>query len=154
MSDTHVRVAKQGSRASVTQWPEFSIYVQILGSLLKPHSSEFMGKTFQAAQLTHEYYTPEVRGSSVWQISKKYFAGVIYDLCGIGKVWELLKCQNHFNKKLSLYQYYLSYKVSICGNVWILEKIFHFLLYKSHWISKHHISFIVLEIFANWNFAW
>ena len=25
-----------------------------------------------------QYYTPEVRGSSVWQISKKYFAGVIY----------------------------------------------------------------------------
>jgi hypothetical protein len=24
------------------------------------------------------YYTPEVGGSSVWQISKKYFAGVIY----------------------------------------------------------------------------
>ena len=24
------------------------------------------------------YYTPEVRGSSVWQISKKYFAGMIY----------------------------------------------------------------------------
>ena len=24
------------------------------------------------------YYTPEVSGSSVWQISKKYFAGVIY----------------------------------------------------------------------------
>ena len=23
-----------------------------------------------------EYYTPEVPGSSVWQISKKYFAGV------------------------------------------------------------------------------
>ena len=23
-------------------------------------------------------YTPEVGGSSVWQISKKYFAGVIY----------------------------------------------------------------------------
>ena len=25
-----------------------------------------------------QYYTPEVGGSSVWQISKKYFAGVIY----------------------------------------------------------------------------
>ena len=55
-----------------------------------------MGKTFQAAQLTHDifltidhscqtdlwcvvlYVTPEVGGSSVWQISKKYFAGVIY----------------------------------------------------------------------------
>ena len=43
-------------------------------------NSEFMGKTFQAAQLTHEiFFTIEVdRGSSVWQISKKYFAGVIY----------------------------------------------------------------------------
>ena len=54
-----------------------------------PGISEFMGKTFQAAQLTHgplvcsticyvQYYTPEVGGSSVWQISKKYFAGVTY----------------------------------------------------------------------------
>ena len=72
------------------------------------YSSEFIGKTFQAAQLTHDhrsllqnfflisaklnfhrplvcstvchvqYYTPEVGGSSVWQISKKYFAGVFY----------------------------------------------------------------------------
>jgi hypothetical protein len=25
-----------------------------------------------------QYYTSEVGGSSVWQISKKYFAGVIY----------------------------------------------------------------------------
>ena len=25
-----------------------------------------------------QYYTPEVGGNSVWQISKKYFAGVIY----------------------------------------------------------------------------
>ena len=45
-----------------------------------PVVSEFMGKTFQAAQLTHEiFFTMEVDcGSSVWQISKKYFAGVIY----------------------------------------------------------------------------
>ena len=52
-------------------------------------NSEFMGKTFQAAQLTHEifltidlpnltYSNTEVGGSSVWQISQKYFAGVIY----------------------------------------------------------------------------
>ena len=25
-----------------------------------------------------QYYTPEVGGSSVWQVSRKYFAGVIY----------------------------------------------------------------------------
>ena len=71
-------------------------------------NSEFMGKTFQATQLTNERfltpanhffdicqtelpwtsglryatyctdYTPEVGESSVWQISKKYYAGVIY----------------------------------------------------------------------------
>jgi hypothetical protein len=54
---------------------------------IKYESSEFMGKYFQAAQLTNERFltidhsffdicqtelppTPEVRGSSVWQISK------------------------------------------------------------------------------------
>ena len=31
-----------------------------------------------AAVIQLKYYTPEVGGSSVWQISKKYFAGVIY----------------------------------------------------------------------------
>ena len=45
------------------------------------YGSEFEEKTFQAARIfvtcTKQYYTPEVRGSSVWQISKKYFAGVI-----------------------------------------------------------------------------
>ena len=50
--------------------------------------SEFMGKMFQAAQLTHERfltyltystkYTPEVSGSSVWQISKKHIYGQKY----------------------------------------------------------------------------
>ena len=62
-----------------------------------PASSEFMGKTFQAAQLTHERFLTidhsrkiyffyvcqtelpaEVGGSSVWQMSEKYFAGVTH----------------------------------------------------------------------------
>ena len=40
-----------------------------------------MGKMFQAATTNTprvQYYTPEVGGSSVWQISEKYFAGVFY----------------------------------------------------------------------------
>ena len=44
--------------------------------------------------------------------------------------WELHLHESHFNKKPYFYQYYLSYKVSICENVWILGKIFHFLVHK------------------------
>ena len=83
------------------------MFFQAAPALLAVVNNDFMGKMFQAAQLTHErfltidhylisaklnfhqplvcstkrniqYYTPEVRGSSVWQKSKKYFAGVIY----------------------------------------------------------------------------
>ena len=97
MSDTHVRVSKQGSRASVAQWPEFSIYVLKLGSLLKP----------------------------------QMYIAAYPDFCGIGKVWKLLKNKNHYNKECSVYQYHVSYKVSICGSVWILKKNFYFLLYRT-----------------------
>ena len=50
-------------------------------------TSEFVRTMFQAAQLTHERFLTigqnislisEVRGSLVWQISKKCFVGVIY----------------------------------------------------------------------------
>ena len=114
MSDTHVRVSKQGSRASVTQWPEFSIYILKLGNLLKP---------------------------------QRYFAAYP-DFCGIGKVWELLKNKDHFNKECSVYQYHVSYKVSICGSVWILNKNFYFLLYRTIEVTEFQNIrfFIVLEI--------
>ena len=114
MSDTHVRVSKQGSRASVAQWPEFSIYVLKLGSLLKP----------------------------------QMYIAAYPDFCGIGKVWKLLKNKNHYNKECSVYQYHVSYKVSICGSVWILKKNFYFLLYRTIEVTEFQSIrfFIVLEI--------
>ena len=54
-------------------------------------------------------------------------------------------------KKTYFYHYCLPYKVSICENVWILGKFFHFLVHKSHRNSKNYIFFMVLELFANWN---
>ena len=35
-------------------------------------------KKYKERSISSEFMVPEVRGSSVWQISKKYFAGVIY----------------------------------------------------------------------------
>ena len=115
MSDTHVRVSKQGSRASVTQWPEFSIYILKLGSLLKP----------------------------------QMYIAAYPDFCGIGKVWKLLKNKNHYNKECSVYQYHVSYKVSICRSVWILlKKKLYFLLYRTIEVTEFQNIrfFIVLEI--------
>ena len=44
--------------------------------------------------------------------------------------WELHLHECRFNKKPYFYQYFLSYKVSICENVWIFGIFFQFLLHK------------------------
>ena len=112
------------------------------------------GKRFKLPQLTHEsfltiyhsaklifhrplvcstvreiqYYTPEVDGSSVWQISKKCFAGVIYgqkslmcQLCSLKRfppkfvTFNILYFQHIVQNQSIFYQKFLNYstKVSI-----------------------------------------
>ena len=106
-----------------------------------------MGITFQAAQLTHErfltiehsckipniqYYTPEVRGRSVWQMTKNYFAGVIYGqkslMCQICSLKGLpLKFTDRgvpqvVDRRISLIHKYLYYAISFYSQFWKLGK--------------------------------
>ena len=82
-----------------------------------------MGITFQAAQLTHErfltiehsckipniqYYTPEVRGRSVWQMTKNYFAGVFYGQKSL--MCQLCSWKRFPHKFTTVSQFFLNYQ--------------------------------------------